>query len=203
MKATDKIFRLLGIAFTSLGGLFLIIGIIILCKTNIMELGLFAVIGFVFSLIGVGFLISQMKKSRKRKELLQNGRRYTGKIYGYIEDKSILLNNAYPINIKVHYFDIDNIEREAIIPTGFARGSGEYPLGATIDIVALDSSYTWIEGSVRFETIEREEELMDDKPLNPTGLNLIAVECPHCGSNFTATHGYVSKCPYCGSSINC
>ena len=47
-----------------------------------------------------------------------------------------------------------------------------------------------------------EEELMDDKPVDPMQLKMVAVSCPNCGSSFQAATGYSSKCPYCGSYIN-
>ena len=37
------------------------------------------------------------------------------------------------------------IEREAIIPTGFTRGSGDYPIGATIDKGGNVFGYDFIE----------------------------------------------------------
>ena len=44
---------------------------------------------------------------------------------------------------------------------------------------------------------------MDDKPLDPSKIDKIAVSCPHCGASFSAAKGYVGKCPYCGGVVNC
>ena len=47
-----------------------------------------------------------------------------------------------------------------------------------------------------------EAELMDDKPVEPEKMNLIAVRCPGCGSSFQAMKGYANRCPYCGGYFN-
>ena len=114
-----------------------------------------------------------------------------------------MINDTYPINTKVRYFDEYNTEREVIVPTGFLRGSGDFPIGATIDIIVLGLDCTWVKNSVRYEHIDREEELMDNKPLDPALREVVAVTCNHCAATFMATKGYVSICPYCGNQINC
>ena len=102
----------------------------------------------------------------------------------------------------VHYFDSYHVEREAIIPTGFTRGAGMYPIGLTIDIFEYNGKYGYDPDSVRDERLPGEEELMDDKPVAPDQLRLVAVRCPNCGSSFRAATGYSSKCPYCGNYLN-
>lgn len=157
----------------------------------------------IFGGIGGAFLISQIKAANRRKRIKREGTRYTGKIYGYVEDRRIMVNESYPVNTKVRYFDKYDVEREAVVPTGFLKGSGDFPIGATIDIIVLDSDCTWVKGSVRYVHIDREEELMDNKPLDPALKEVVAVTCSHCAATFTATKGYVSACPYCGNQINC
>ena len=113
-----------------------------------------------------------------------------------------MLNGTFTLNVKVHYFDKAHIEREAILPTGFARGSNLYPIGMTIDIYEYRGKFGFDPKSVRAEILPGEEELMDDKPVNPDQVQLVAVTCPNCGSSFQAATGYSSKCPYCGSYLN-
>ena len=72
----------------------------------------------------------------------------------------------------------------------------------TIDIYEYGGKIAYDKNSVRSETILKEEELMDNMPLDTTGLEVVAVECRSCGASFCATKGYVSKCPYCGKLIN-
>lgn len=192
------------------GGIFFSVGVLVLGIALFLMIGFgefFAsliclLLGVVFSAVGGGFLIAVFRSTTKRNKVKKNGRRYTGKIYGYIEDYSCTVNGGYLMNTKVRYFDEDGIEREAIIPTGFVKGTGDYPIGATIDIIALDSNYSWDKNSVRYEHIDREEELMDNKPLDPAKINMVAVACSHCGASFSAAKGYVCNCPYCGAAID-
>lgn len=69
-----------------------------------------------------------------KKMIVKKGVRYPAKIYGYTENTSVRVNNTYMMDTIVHYFDSYHVEREAIIPTGFTRGAGMYPIGLTIDI---------------------------------------------------------------------
>lgn len=204
MSEDEKFLRLFGSIFFAIGIFVVIISIGLFFTEDVwFAAAIPLLIGVVFSIVGGGILIPQINKGRNRKRIMESGTRYTGKIYGYVEDKSCTMNGDYLVNIKVHYFDKSGIEREAIIPTGFTKGSGDYPIGATIDIISLNNQYSWIKDSVRFEKIYREEELMDDKPINPLLLNMTAICCTSCGASFSAAKGYVSRCPYCGKAINC
>lgn len=203
MNATEKFMRMFGSIFFAVGVITLITGIFSFGSTGDILGDVISVsLGVVFSGIGGGIYIAQMKKGKKRKQINEEGTRYTGKIYGYVEDKNCTMNGDYPVNIIVHYFDKAGVEREAYVPTGFIKGSGDYPIGATIDIMVLGTEYTWDKDSVRYEKIDGEEELMDDKPVTPDKNSMIAVSCASCGASYTAVKGYVSKCPYCGSSTN-
>lgn len=204
MSEDEKFLRLFGRLFFSIGLLTFVVGIGVACAGGgIIGGGVPIFIGVVFSAIGGGVLFSQIKKAKQRKKIIAQGTKYTGKIYGYVEDRSCTINDEFLINIKVHYFDEYGTEGEVIVKTGFVRGTGDYPIGATIDIIVLGSSASWVPGSVRYEHIDREEELMDDKPVNQAMVNMTAIMCNSCGASFTAAKGYVSKCPYCRASINC
>lgn len=200
----EKVIKLLGSIFLAVGGTCLLFGLAILLfiRDGNIAFGVLGLLCFIFSCIGGGMLLGASAVNRRSKRIIKNGTRYTGKIYSYIEDQSVLINNAYPINIVVHYFDKEGIEREVTIPTKFTKGSESFPIGATIDFVIYKSSSAWIKDSVRFDHIDREEELMDNKPLNPTKLNLIAVTCPTCSASYKAAQGFAATCPYCGHSVN-
>ena len=123
--------------------------------------------------------------------------------YSYVENTSFTVNNSYTVNTVVHYFDETHTEREAVIPTCFEKGSSKMlPIGMTVDIYCYRDKYDYDPKSVRSEYLPGEEELMDDKPVDPMQLKMVAVSCPNCGSSFQAATGYSSKCPYCGSYIN-
>lgn len=204
MNEADKIVQLVGGIFFAIGVLCTLIGLgILIVFGEWLGGGITLLLGIIFSAVGGGMLLSIIKTKKAQKEIKQNGKQFTGKIYGYVDDTSCIVNGDYLVNIKVHYFDDTNIEREAIIPTGFTRGSGDYPIGATIDILVLGTSYSWVKDSVRYEHIDREEELMDDKPIDPRAINMIGISCPNCGASFSAAKGYVSRCPYCNGAINC
>ena len=102
----------------------------------------------------------------------------------------------------VHYFDNYHIEREAILPTSFCQGTSPYPLGMTIDIFEYQGKYEYDPSSVRYEILPGEQELMDNKPVDPSQLHMIAVTCPNCGASYKKAAGYAEKCPYCGSYQN-
>lgn len=204
MNDSEKFMRLFGLIFFLTGVLTFISGVITLCVSHdLFAGGIPIMLGIVFGVVGGGVLLVGIKKNKERKNVAANGTRYTGKIYGYVENRSYTMNGDFTVNIKVRYFDEMHVEREALLPTEFVKGNGDYPIGATIDFFVLGSSYSWDPKSVRYEKIEGEEELMDSKPIDPGKITMTAVSCPMCGASFSAAKGYVSKCPYCGGSVEC
>lgn len=200
MNAAHKIVVLVGSIFLAIG---LLVGIIfvVIAEPGNFPLGMLSLpLGFV--LIGGGMDIAVAIMVNNKKKIVQKGMRYPAKIYGYTENTSVVVNNTYLMDTIVHYFDSYHVEREAVIPTGFTRGAGMYPIGMTIDIFEYNGKYGYDPNSVRDEKLPGEEELMDDKPVAPDKLKLVAVRCPNCGSSFRAATGYSSKCPYCGSYLN-
>lgn len=160
------------------------------------------VIPIFFLIIGIGLIISVLVSVSKKKEVEKKGKKYPAKIYGYIENTSVRVNSRYLIDTKVHYFDEKHIEREAVISTAFNRGSSKYPIGMTIDIYEYNGKYGFDPKSVRNEILPGENELMDNKPIEPERITTVAVECKNCGASFQAVKGYTEKCPYCGSIYN-
>ncbi|MDO5155718.1 MAG: hypothetical protein Q4D51_07105 [Eubacteriales bacterium] len=106
------------------------------------------------------------------------------------------------MNVVVHYWDKQGIEKETIIPTKFSKGAKEYPIGMTIDIFEYNGTYSFDKNSVRDEILDREAELMDDKPIDRADIKLIAVTCDNCGASYESVKGYTAKCPYCSSYTN-
>lgn len=89
-----------------------------------------------------------------------------------------------------------------ILPTSFCQGSSQYPLGMTIDIFEYQGKYEYDPSSVRYEILPGEQELMDNKPVEPSQLHIISVICPNCGASYKKAADYAEKCPYCGSYQN-
>lgn len=199
MDMTEKIILIIGAAFTAIGG---VVGIIFAAVSDELgEMIVMIAIPGLFVVLGIAFIIGAMRSINKKKKILKKGKKYSGKIYGYVQNTSVMINGCFPSDTKVHYFDDRGIEREAILPTGFTDGS-TYPIGMTIDIYELNGKYNYDPSSVRGEILPREEELMDDKPIDPGNVKLVGIRCPSCGSSFNATSGYSNKCPYCNSYIN-
>ena len=72
----------------------------------------------------------------------------------------------------------------------------------TITIYEYQGKFNFDPASVRDEVIPGEAELMDDKPLEPEKLKMVAVTCKNCGASYQAATGYSSRCPYCGGYQN-
>ncbi len=197
MKGAYKVFLLIGAIFS-------LVGIIITTAffANREVFGWFCLFPLIFLFVGIAFIILPIRQIRMNKMIVKNGRRISAKIYDYCEDTSATVNGAYPVNTVVRYFDLNGKECETILETGFLRGSNEFPIGMTIDIYEYNGKIGYDRDSVRSETITGEEELMDNKPINTAGMEVVAIECKNCGASFCATKGYVSKCPYCGKLIN-
>ena len=185
MNAAHKIVVLVGSIFLAVG---VFVGIIfaIVAEPGKFPLAMLSLPGS-FLLIGGGMDIVVAILVHNKKMIVKKGVKYPAKIYGYTENTSVKVNNTYMIDTIVHYFDSYHVEREAIIPTGFTRGAGMYPIGLTIDIFEYNGKYGYDPDSVRDA---------------PDKLRLVAVRCPNCGSSFRAATGYSSKCPYCGSYMN-
>lgn len=202
MNALQKLLMALGAAFAGIGLVFTIVFGSVLPMMPGSGSMVMIVIPIFFIIIGLSFVIFVLTAVSKKKEVEKKGKKYPAKIYGYVENTSVRVNSSYLIDTKVHYFDEKHIEREVIIPTGFNRGSSQYPIGMTIDIYEYNGKYSFDPKSVRDEILPGENELMDDKPIEPERITNVAVECKNCGATFQAVKGYTERCPYCGSIYN-
>lgn len=200
MNSVQKILLFIGGMFAAIGAMVSIVFIGVSSAAG--ESGVFVVIPLGFVFIGLGFIIGVIISIVNKKIIIKRGNKYVAKIYGYVDNTSFLENGEFTQNVKVHYFDHMHIEREAILPTSFAKGSNLYPIGMTIDIYEYHGKFGFDPKSVRAEILPGEEELMDDKPVSPDQVQLVAAICPNCGSSFQAAAGYSSKCPYCESYLN-
>ena len=133
MNAAQKILIIIGAFFAAIGGtIALIMGS--MARLTGMPFMAFVAIPLLFVALGAGFIIAVLISYSRKRKIRIHGIRYEAKIYGYVVNTSYTVNGRYPVNTKVRYFDADQVEREAVISTGFARGSGEYPIGMTITI---------------------------------------------------------------------
>ena len=200
MNAAQKILTWLGGIFTGIGTLVTAMFVIVVKLAP--EFSGMIWIPLFFVIIGISILIGVYMAVQSARNVVRKGKKYTGKIFGYTENTAYTINNSYTYNTRVRYFDERGTRREAVINTAFTRGDGSYPIGMTIDIYEYKGKWGFDKDSVRNEAVYREQELMDNKPVEPELLNMVAVQCPHCGASFQAASGYSEQCPYCGSYIN-
>lgn len=200
MNVAQKVLLILGIAWTAIGSIvsIVLLGIPVLTGDFVYLVA----IPLFFVVLGLSFIAGVTISLHKRKVIMQKGNKYPAKIYSYVQNTAYTVNDSYTYNAKVHYFDKNQVERETIIPTGFSAGSAMYPVGMTIDIYEYRGKYVYDPDSVRSEVLPREEELMDDKPIDALKVHLVAVTCKSCGASYQDAAGYTGKCPYCGSYQN-
>ncbi len=191
----------MGVFFILIGGT---VGAIFIATSYRMDADLlsFVMIPLLFVIIGIVLVVIAARMILKARAVIKKGKRYPAKIYGYVEDTSVTINDRYPTNVIVHFFDENHVEREAVIPTSIPSGTGGYAIGMTMDIFEYRGKFSWDKQSVRFEELPGEAELMDDKPIAPDETHLIAVTCPTCGASYQAVKNYSNKCPYCGHYQN-
>lgn len=197
MNMGQKILLIVGGAFAAIGAVLTVVfgsvGMVFLPMRAFLALPLF------FVILGICFIAAVLIGQHKKTVIEKKGTRYAAKIYSYTENTAYTVNGRFPVNVIVHYFDKNQIEREAVIPTAFEKGSGAYPIGMTMDIYEYQGRYGFDPGSVRDEILPGEQELMDDKPVDPSKLRMTAAQCPNCGASYQAAAGYTGRCPYCGS----
>ncbi|MDO4615670.1 MAG: hypothetical protein Q4B15_08575 [Lachnospiraceae bacterium] len=186
---------IIGIVFAIFGLFFLALFLGI----GIAFWGAFVLLPIFFIVIGLGLMSIKIVHDFRLRNIRKKGKKYPAKVYGYAENKSFVVNDSYPINVKVHFFDDRHVEREVVLPTSITDTSKLFPVGMTIDIFEYNGKYSYDEASLRHERIDFEEELMDDTPIAPEDKHLISIKCKQCGASYQAAQGYSSRCPYCGS----
>lgn len=194
--------NLLLIILLIMGGFFIMIGGTITAIFFTVGMGIFSLIPMFFIVIGLVMVIVVIVLWNSKRAIKKKGTRYAAKIYSYVENRAYTINNVFTVNTVVHYWDRSGVERETIIPTAFAKGSREYPIGMTIDIYEYNGKFDFDKNSVRNETLPREQELMDDKPIDRAMIRMTAVTCNSCGATYEGVQGYTAKCPYCGGVTN-
>ena len=200
MNFMQKVLFILGVTYAAIGVVVtaILLGIPVLTGDFVY----LAAIPLFFVVLGLSFLTGVGASMHKRKVIMQKGIKYPAKIYSYVQNTAYTVNDHFPYNAKVHYFDRNHIERETIIPTAFKSGAAMYPIGMTIDIYEYRGKYAYDPDSIRNEILPNEEELMDDKPIDALKVRLVAVKCKTCGASYQDAAGYTGKCPYCGSYQN-
>ena len=147
MNMAQKVLLIIGGAFAGIGAVLTMIfggiGMVFRPMRAFLALPLF------FLILGICFIAAVLFGQHKKSLIVKNGIRYAAKIYGYVENTAYMVNGRFPVNVIVHYFDKNQIEREAVIPTAFEKGASTYPIGMTMDIYEYQGKYGWGPDSVR------------------------------------------------------
>lgn len=108
--------RILGMIFTILGTVFLAVALIVAVVVlpnvtgaegeNLFVIPVvFGIVGAVFLLVGIGFLIFVGAKNKKKKELMQNGIKVFAEVTGGSEVLNVEVNGRHPWKLECRYTD--------------------------------------------------------------------------------------------------
>ncbi len=161
--------------------------------------------GIFFALIGLLIIGSGIRSILNYRKILNEGRRYYGKIWQHEPDTSYYVNNQPGVALVVHYMGDDGQPKEEIVKTGSTKAE-KFPLGATVEIAITEGGAIMVPKSVSNDPIPYQEELL--KPVafgapqgfGPTavGTGEIAVACPGCQSAVMVVPGSTVVCSVCG-----
>lgn len=197
MNTAQKIILGMGVFYVLIGGsISIVFGFAFRLRPGAYG---FLAIPLLFVVLGIAFIIGALIPEFRKSRIRTRGTKYPAKIYSYVQNTSYQVNGRFTVNVKVHYFDHHGIEREAVLPVSMAEGDSKYPIGMTIDIYEYNGKFAFDPKSVRNEILPGEAELMDDKPVDPSLIKMVAVSCRSCGASYQAASGYTGRCPYCGS----
>ena len=164
--------------------------------------------GFLFGLLffvmfaGIPGIIRYAMEApaRQDKAILDSGISHTGKIFGYQEDASILVNGRPMQDLVIRYFD-HGVIRETVVNND-STDLTKFPIGATVTIRIMNGKAALVPGSVTDARLQGEENLMNPD-FDPTGRKPSkGVHCPNCGSSLIIPYGMSLICPYCGSKVS-
>lgn len=113
----ENIFTFIGAVFTGLGIVFVLIAAVsgitffrlngqVRHFPDMLPFFLtFAVVGSVFTIVGLAFLIHSKRQKNKRKQLMESGERLFAEITGGYLDYSLRINGRYPYRLECRYED--------------------------------------------------------------------------------------------------
>ncbi len=161
----------------------------------------FAVV-FISVFCGVGGLFAWIGRSlmKRDEDILEKGRLFQAKIYGYQTDGQMTINGMPTQSLVVRYFD-DGVMQEAVAPTG-GINMEDYPIGGTVDIRVLEGAAALVPGSVRDDYVRGQDQLLD-RDFDPKKIvSSVGMECPGCGAALVVPKGMAVLCPYCGRKVS-
>lgn len=100
---------ILGIVYTLLGGIFVVVGAIlttILYEQETRMVGIiFASIGSIFLILGIVFLVIRNRKKKTAQRLIDGGKYLWAEIVELVPDYNVRINNRYPYIARARYVD--------------------------------------------------------------------------------------------------
>ncbi|WP_455715499.1 DUF3592 domain-containing protein [Anaerosporobacter sp.] len=82
---------------------------LVIVSTNNLDIPLFKIIycsiGGIFAIIGAVFLLVTMRNKKKKKRLIENGRKYYAEVIGAIINYQVQVNRKYPYRLDCKYID--------------------------------------------------------------------------------------------------
>jgi len=149
-----------GLAF---GGVGFVVFLICLIKpegTVVENAGIGMLVGGIFALIGVGVIVSGIKKLLKFTKAKKEGEHYSAKIVAHEPDYSIRVNGRPAISLIVRFKDSQKRLRQEVIKTGSTQWRG-FQVGGTVEIAEYDSEVYVISKKAEMVTIPEQDEIMD------------------------------------------
>ena len=119
-----------------------------------------ALVGGLFGLIGLGVIISGVKKMLMVRKAKAEGAHYNAKIVSHEPDYSIRVNGRPAIALVLRFKDSQGRIRQEIVKTGSTEWK-KFPAGGTIEISEYDSEIYVIGKKAEMVTIPGQEELTD------------------------------------------
>lgn len=129
MKLTKNPFFLIGLLFSIIGSVFVVIGLAIsmsfyinggsmtvngvpvyyepgtMGTGPILFLAIFGGLGMIFAVLGVIFLIVSIKRYKAVKMLINNEQYVTARVIDIVQNRSVRINGRYPYNLICQYDD--------------------------------------------------------------------------------------------------
>lgn len=122
--------------------------------------GIGMVVGALFALIGIGIIVTGVRKMIKVIKAKKEGELYSAKIVAHEPDYSIRVNGRPAISLVVRFKDSQKRLRQEVIKTGSTKWK-QFQVGATVEIAEYDSEVYVISKKAEMVDIPGQDELMD------------------------------------------
>lgn len=149
-----------GLAFGGVG-----FGVFLICffkpeGTVVENAWIGMLVGGIFALIGVGIIVTGIKKILKVVKAKKEGDHYSAKIVAHEPDYSIRVNGQPAIALVIRFKDSQGRLRQEVVKTGSTKWK-QFQAGGTVEIAEYDSELFVISKSAEMVNLPGQDELMD------------------------------------------